>query len=173
MHTETRSTRRDGAHGVRFRWRVQPCPTRPIFVRTAIHAQSPSARRLARDSGFISQSPSARRLARDSGFISQSPLAPRLVRQSGFNAQSPSAPRQEGELWFICSSCTLAGVLSVSVGRNRRNHRAVCTECSSVCVNMLRGICRLRAFPPEHDLQRDRRSNSGTNYQRSLGRPLQ
>jgi hypothetical protein len=31
MHAETQSTRRDCAQGVCFRWRVQPCPTRPIF----------------------------------------------------------------------------------------------------------------------------------------------
>ncbi len=42
-----RCTRRRGARGedvargVCFRWRVQPCPTRPILERTAIHAQSP------------------------------------------------------------------------------------------------------------------------------------
>ena len=43
MHAETRSTRRDGAQGVCFRWRVQPCPTRPIFVRTAIIRYAPLA----------------------------------------------------------------------------------------------------------------------------------
>jgi hypothetical protein len=150
MHTETRSTRRDGAHGVRFRWRVQPCPTRPIFVRTAIHAQSPSARRLARDSGFISQSPSARRLARDSGFISQSPLAPRLVRQSGFNAQSPSAPWQEANTSLYFYNALPRVRRPVNSGRNLR---AVCPECGDVCVNMLRGICRLSAYSPEYDLQ--------------------
>ncbi len=43
MHAKTRSTRRDGAQGVCFRWRVQPCPTRPIFVRTAIIRYAPLA----------------------------------------------------------------------------------------------------------------------------------
>jgi len=33
----------DGARGVCFRWRVEPCPTGPIFVRTAIIRSAPRA----------------------------------------------------------------------------------------------------------------------------------
>ena len=38
-----RCTRRDVARGVCFRWRVQPCPTRPICVRTAMIRYAPRA----------------------------------------------------------------------------------------------------------------------------------
>jgi hypothetical protein len=46
-----RCTRRDGARCVCFRWRVQPCPTRPIFARTAIicPGRRPSSRRDSAD----------------------------------------------------------------------------------------------------------------------------
>ena len=57
---------------------------------------SPHAQRRARAGGLRLACPraSARRLARDSGFIAQSPSARRLARNTGFISQSSSAPRQ-------------------------------------------------------------------------------
>ena len=57
-HERVQCTKRRAAGGemwykASFRCRVQPCSTRPNLCENCYNAQSPSARRLVRDSGFI------------------------------------------------------------------------------------------------------------------------